>query len=198
MTERLHFQFSFPCIGEGNGNPLQCSCLKNPRDGRAWWAAVYGVAWSQTRLKRLSSSSKLLLNEYVHACMYKRMLNLLALSSVIFPQMLLCPVIGRKHISLKSHFKEQIFCFHKFHSFTWISLLIFPMYSLSKCQSLICAQLFVTPWTAAHQAPLSMRFSRQGYWSGSPFPSPRDLPQPRDGTWVSCTADDSIFINNFS
>ena len=45
------------CIGEGNGNPLQCSCLENPRDGGAWWAAVYGVAQSRTRLKRLSSSS---------------------------------------------------------------------------------------------------------------------------------------------
>ena len=57
MTERLHFIFSLSCIGEGNGNPLQCSCLENPRDGGAWWAAVYGVAQSQTRLKRLSSSS---------------------------------------------------------------------------------------------------------------------------------------------
>ena len=56
-TERLHFHFSLSCIGEGNGNPLQCSCLENPRDGGAWWAAVYGVAQSQTRLKRLSSSS---------------------------------------------------------------------------------------------------------------------------------------------
>ena len=46
-----------PCTGEGNGNPLQCSCLEKPRDGGAWWAAVYGVAQSQTRLKRLSSSS---------------------------------------------------------------------------------------------------------------------------------------------
>ena len=53
----LHFQFSFSCIGEGNGNPLQCSCLENPRDGGAWWAAVSGVAQSQTRLKQLSSSS---------------------------------------------------------------------------------------------------------------------------------------------
>ena len=44
-------------IGEGNGNPLQCSCLENPRDGGAWWAAVYGVAQSRTRLKQLSSSS---------------------------------------------------------------------------------------------------------------------------------------------
>ena len=56
-TERLHFYFSLSCIGEGNGNPLQCSCLENPRDGGAWWAALYGVAQSRTRLKRLSSSS---------------------------------------------------------------------------------------------------------------------------------------------
>ena len=55
-TERLHFHFSLSCIGEGNGNPLQCSCLENPRDGGARWAAVYGVAQSRTRLKRLSSS----------------------------------------------------------------------------------------------------------------------------------------------
>ena len=57
MTERLPFPFSLSCIGEGNGNPLQCSCLENPRDGGAWWAAIYGVAQSQTRLKWLSSSS---------------------------------------------------------------------------------------------------------------------------------------------
>ena len=77
-TERLHFHFSLSCIGEGNGNPLQCSCLENPRlpcpwdspgkntgvgclenprDGRAWWAAICGVAQSWTLLKRLSSSS---------------------------------------------------------------------------------------------------------------------------------------------
>ena len=53
-TERLHFGFSLSCIGEGNGNPLQCSCLENPRDGGAWWAAVYGVAQSWTQLKWLS------------------------------------------------------------------------------------------------------------------------------------------------
>ena len=57
MTERLHFHFSLSCTGEGNGNPLQCFCLENPRDGGAWGAAVYGVAQSRTRLKRLSSSS---------------------------------------------------------------------------------------------------------------------------------------------
>ena len=56
-TEQLPFHFSLSCIGEGNGNPLQCSCLENPRDGGAWWAAVYGVAQSRAWLKRLSSSS---------------------------------------------------------------------------------------------------------------------------------------------
>ena len=58
-TERLHFHFSLSCIGEGNGNPLLCSCLENPRDGEAWWAAAYGVAQSWTRLKRLSSNQPL-------------------------------------------------------------------------------------------------------------------------------------------
>ena len=57
MTERLHFHFSLSCTGGGNGNPFQYSCLENPRDGGAWWAAVYGVAQSRTRLKRLNSRS---------------------------------------------------------------------------------------------------------------------------------------------
>ena len=65
-TERLPFHFSLSCIGEGNGNPLQCSCLENPRDGGAWWAAVYGVAQSRPRLKRLSSSR---LFQILLACM---------------------------------------------------------------------------------------------------------------------------------
>ena len=56
-TEQHHFHFSLSCIGEGNGNPLQCSCLENPRDGGAWSAAVSGVTQSRTLLKRLSSSS---------------------------------------------------------------------------------------------------------------------------------------------
>ena len=50
-TERLYFHFSLSCIGEENGNPLQCSCLENPRDGTAWWAAVYGVTQSRTQLR---------------------------------------------------------------------------------------------------------------------------------------------------
>ena len=66
-TEQLHFHFSLSCIGEGNGNPLQCSCLENPRDGEAWWAAVSGVAQNQTRLKRLSSSSSS--SSMLHRCL---------------------------------------------------------------------------------------------------------------------------------
>ena len=67
MTERLHFHFHFPlsCIREGNGNPLQCSCLENPRDGGAWWAAVSGVAQSWTRLKLLSSNRASLVAQMV-------------------------------------------------------------------------------------------------------------------------------------
>ena len=57
MTEQLYFHFSLSCIGEGNGNPLQCSCLENPRDGGAWWAAVYGVSQSRTRLKQLAAAA---------------------------------------------------------------------------------------------------------------------------------------------
>ena len=57
-TERLHFHFSLSYIGEGNGKPLQCSCLEDPRDAGAWWAAVYRVAQSRTRLKGLSSSRR--------------------------------------------------------------------------------------------------------------------------------------------
>ena len=83
-TERLHFHFSLSCIGEGNGNPLQCSCLENPRDGEAWWAAVYGVAQSRTRLKQLSSSSSRLLNLHTFSFLLRNVpcLILLILSIV--------------------------------------------------------------------------------------------------------------------
>ena len=71
-TEQLHFHFSLSCIGEGNVNPLQYTCLENPRDGGAWWAAVYGVAQSRTRLKRLSSSSSMEFRKMVTMTLYAR------------------------------------------------------------------------------------------------------------------------------
>ena len=73
----LHFHFSLSCIGEGNGNPLQCSCLENPRDRGAWWAAAYGVTQSRTRLKWLSSSSsrtifRIILSNKVYCWLYSQ------------------------------------------------------------------------------------------------------------------------------
>ena len=80
-TERLPFHFWLSCIGEENGNPLQCSCLENPRDGGTWWAAVCGVAQSQTRLKWLSSSSILL---YGWVIFYFYMYHIFFIDSCIF------------------------------------------------------------------------------------------------------------------
>ena len=86
-TEQLHFHFPLSGIGEGNGNPLQCSCLENPRDCGAWWAATYGVAQSRTRLKRLSSSSCMpfglqrVLKAKNHTCTFpKRKATILSMS----------------------------------------------------------------------------------------------------------------------
>ena len=70
-TERLHFHFLLLYIGEGNGNPLQCSCLENPRGREAWWAVVYGVAQSRTWLKRLSSSSSNIYKPLLEQCSIK-------------------------------------------------------------------------------------------------------------------------------
>ena len=89
-TERLHFPFSLSCIGEGNGNPLQCSCLENPRDGGAWWAAVYGVAQSRTQLKRFSSSSSI----YIYMSILISQLSLLPLlPPSLCPHVLSLPLV---------------------------------------------------------------------------------------------------------
>ena len=69
VINNIHFHFSLSCIGEGNGNRLQCSCLENPRDRGAWWAAVYGVTQSRTRLKRLSSSSSSSISSVAQSCL---------------------------------------------------------------------------------------------------------------------------------
>ena len=69
VINNVHFHFSLSCIGEGNGNRLQCSCLENPRDRGAWWAAVYGVTQSRTRLKRLSSSSSSSISSVAQSCL---------------------------------------------------------------------------------------------------------------------------------
>ena len=68
-TEWLHFHFPLSCIGEGNGNPLQCSCLESPSDKGAWWVAIYGVAQSRTQLKQLSSSSNSVCTKSLQSCL---------------------------------------------------------------------------------------------------------------------------------
>ena len=132
---------SLSCTGEGNGNPLQCSCLENPGDGEAWWAAVYGVSQSWTRLKRFSSSRWVGWEQELEGGPRGRSLH-----TVI-------------HFIVEQ--KPTHHCKATIHA-----------------QFLSCVRLFETPWTVAHQAPLSMEFSRQEYWSGLPFPPPGDLPNP--------------------
>ena len=85
----LSFHFSLSCIGEGNGNPLQCSCLENPRDRGAWWASVYGVTQSRTGLKRLTSSSSLLTIHYI----FKKIETL----SSCFAFKIICSLLMLKH-----------------------------------------------------------------------------------------------------
>ena len=91
MTERLHFHVSLSCIGEGNGNPLQCSCLENPRDRGAWWAAVYGVKQNWTRLKQLSCSSSSRAN---HGTWHNQVLNKHLISGVVSYQQIKSPSIA--------------------------------------------------------------------------------------------------------
>ena len=103
MTERLHFDFSLSCIGEGNGNPLQCSCLENPKDGGAWWAAVSGAAQCQTRLKRLSSSSSsiiVIISSWDDCNSLPAGLWLPRITSQLCTQHLLKPVSGSQSISV--------------------------------------------------------------------------------------------------
>ena len=107
MTEQLHFHFSLWCIGEGNGNPLQCSCLENPRDGGAWWAAISVVAQSRTRQKWLSSSSNSHLkylsdNTIIGVYFYQAMIMIIKLELHHMKNMKLTPCL-RKQGKTVSH-----------------------------------------------------------------------------------------------
>ena len=104
MTEQLHFHFSLSCIGERNGNPLQCSCLENPRDRGTWWAAVYGVAQSQTRLKRLSSSSR------DNQCISLMEMFVLSYANVLYIYPKLCLQVGSASW-LKTYLRNQYVIF---------------------------------------------------------------------------------------
>ena len=113
-TERLDFDFSLSCIGEGNGNPLQCSCLENPRDGGAWWAAVCGIAQSRTRLKWLSSSRD------IQRVWITKMLKVRMMMNIFL-------VYSAKLLS-KSFHTVYIFLFHFFMNclfiFPWVAFVL--------------------------------------------------------------------------
>ena len=175
MTERLDFHFSLSCIGEGNGNPLQCSCLDNPRDGGAWWAAVHGVAQSQARLKRLSSSSS---NINISRLWGKQ----IVLHNVGKPHPVVESLNKKTHLPRKRGNSARRLSSDSNCNFFWMSRLLaysedFGLASLCSHMSQffkirlsfyphgglvakLCMTL-ATPWTVACQAPLFMGFSRQ-------------------------------------
>ena len=159
VTEWLQFHFSLSCTGEWNGNALQCSCLENPRDGGAWWAAVYGVAQSRPWLKRLSSSSSCyseLLGEQGDKRRQGRILcwkDLCVFFHFFLLELMICSC------------SIEGFCTKRQLTF-WAVFSILYHYMKWKWKSLSRVQLFVTLWTVALQAPLSLGFSRQEYWSG--------------------------------
>ena len=132
-TERLHFHFSLSCIGEGNGNPLQCSCLENPRDREAWWAAIYGVAQSRTQLKRLSSSSSsmctyIYVYARVHIPTYIQSVSHCALS--FMPYLFLLTINQNTYLACFLHkYLREIFLqyIRKWHHH-FLSWAVFPLY----------------------------------------------------------------------
>ena len=155
MTEQLHFPFSLSCIGEGNGNPLQRSCLENPRDGRVWWAAVYGshrVRHDWSNLAAAAAAPGKLSIEIKMVLTWARFLQMTVII-VIF-------VVPTKTITRKYIIKEK----RKWNS----TLAIVWKWS--------CSVVSDSLWPHGHQTPLSMGFSRQEYWSGLPFPSPGNFP----------------------
>ena len=107
MTEQLHFTLSLSCIGEGNGNPLQYSCLENPRDGGAWWAAVYGVAQGRTWLKRLSSSSTLLFHIHQEALFSSFLLSAIRVVSSVYPSLL---IFLLANFDIQSSISHDVLC----------------------------------------------------------------------------------------
>ena len=143
------------CFGEGNGTPLQYSCLENPMDRGAWWAAVYGVAKSRTRLRDFTSTF------HFHA-LEKEMATH---SSVLAWRILGTGEPG----GLPSMGSHRVG--HDWSDLAAAAAVL--LFCVLSCFTGL--QLIVTPWTVAFQAPLSMEFSRQEYWSTLPFPTSGDL-----------------------
>ena len=116
-TERLHFHSSLSCTGEGKGNPLQCSCLENPRDGGAWWAAFLGVAQSRTRLKRFKQQQQqhIIPTTGIPAAKWPLpLVGQIAKSSVIFLRFASIPSICMRILAIKAYVYQQLPRYHCF------------------------------------------------------------------------------------
>ena len=174
-TTSLHFSLS--CIGEGNGNPLQCFCLEDPRDGGAWWAAIYGVAQSRTRLKKRLSSSP-------GSTLQRKVSTFGDVPAAWFPKLttelsFLPQKNPHKRSIIKAEWNESKRC-----NILHLSRLIDPnsgppiLNNFALMLSHEVVSLFTTSRTLAHLVPQSMGFSKQEPWSGLPFSSPGDLPDP--------------------
>ena len=145
MTERLDFHFSLSRVGEGNGNPLQCSCLENPRDRGAQWAAICGVTQSRTQLKRLGNSSRRI--NY----MYKNSSGVLLGNKLNILQYFVYSGLPVSFIRVFQFSACEISCM-----FSQIYLkVLFIVHLLSHVQ----LQLFLTSWTAGYQTSLSFTIS---------------------------------------
>ena len=164
--------------GEGDGNPLQYSCLENPMDRRARLAIVHRVATNWTRLKQLSTHTALLISrgmagsrysDFIHDGSWKEECRNCQFSQTLGMELAQCHL---HHTPFD--FYWMIVALQRCVRFCPTAKGISYMRTCAQCFS--CVQLFVTLWTVACQAPLSMGFSRQVYWSGLPCPPPEDLP----------------------
>ena len=151
--------------GEGNGNPLQYSCLENPIDGRAWWAAVHGVAKSRTRLERLHFHFQI--NELPFLGFITKNFD----TSAAAKSLQSCPTLWDPTDG--SPPGSPIPGILQARTLEWVAISFSNAWKWKvKVKSLSRVWLLATSWTAAYQAPPSMGFSRQEYWSGVPLPSP--------------------------
>ena len=172
--------------GEGNGTPLQYSCLENPMDGGTWKATVHGVAKSQTRLSDFTLHTHIIarMNKswVLHFChcytFWVRWINwknpnaevLAAAAKSLQSCLTLCdPIDGSPPGSPVPGILQA-------RTLEWVAISFSNTWKWKvKGKSLSCVRLLATPWTAAYQAPPSMGFSRQEYWSGVPLPSPAEV-----------------------
>ena len=166
-TERLHFPFSLSCIGEGNGTPLQCSCLEHPRDGGAWWAAVHGVAQGWTRL---SDSAAAAAADYIATLSVFTLRGSFCISSV---QSLSCvrlfatPWTAERQAFLSITNSRSLLKFTSIES-------VMPSSHLTLCHSLLLPpSIFPSIRVFSNESVLYIRWPK--YWSFSISPSPSNI-----------------------